>query len=73
MKKSLSLVMTGALALQLAAPALAADVRFADVADNAWYASAVAEATAQGMMSGIGNDKFNPTGIVTGYGVPDPV
>ncbi|HIY21554.1 MAG TPA: S-layer homology domain-containing protein [Candidatus Flavonifractor merdigallinarum] len=65
MKKFLSLVMTGALALQLAAPALAADVHFADVADNAWYASAVAEATAQGMMSGIGNDKFNPTGIVT--------
>lgn len=65
MKKSLALLMAGALTANLAVPALAAEASFSDVAENAWYASAVAEATSQGMMAGIGNNKFDPTGIVT--------
>ncbi len=65
MKKSLALLMAGALAVNLAVPALAAEASFSDVPENAWYASAVTEVTAQGMMAGIGNNKFDPTGTVT--------
>ena len=61
----MSLLLTGALALSLAVPALAAEASFSDVAENAWYAPAVAEATAQGLMAGIGNNKFDPAGTVT--------
>jgi len=33
---------------------------FSDVADNAWYAKAVAWASQKGIVSGIGNNKFGP-------------
>lgn len=47
MKKTLTLALTGALVLSLAAPALAAEPSaFTDVAENAWYADAVSYVTA---------------------------
>ena len=66
MKKPLSLALTGALALSLTAPALAAEVAsFTDVAENAWYADAVSYVTAEGIMSGTGKTTFSPAGTVT--------
>ena len=38
---------------------------FSDVADNAWYAKAVAWASQQGIVSGIGNNKFGPDMPIT--------
>ncbi|MBS6218734.1 MAG: S-layer homology domain-containing protein, partial [Clostridiales bacterium] len=59
MKKPLSLALTGALALSLAVPALAAETAaFTDVAENAWYAPAVSYVTAEGIMNGTGKTTF---------------
>ena len=66
MKKTLTLALTGALVLSLAAPALAAETStFTDVAENAWYAPAVSYVTAEGIMNGTGKTTFGPTGTVT--------
>ena len=66
MKKTLTLALTGALVLSLAAPALAAEPSaFTDVAENAWYADAVSYVTAEGIMSGTGKTTFSPAGTVT--------
>ena len=66
MKKTLTLALTGALILSLAAPALAAEPSaFTDVAENAWYADAVSYVTAEGIMSGTGKTTFSPAATVT--------
>ena len=66
MKKTLTLALTGALVLSLAAPALAAEPSaFTDVAENAWYADAVSYVTAEGIMSGTGKTTFSPAATVT--------
>ena len=65
-KQILSLTLAGAMMLSMAAPALAADGKgFADVAEDAWYAPAVAYAAEKGLMAGTGADKFSPDGTVT--------
>ena len=38
-------------------------VKFSDVADNAWYASAVNYAVDKGLMNGTGEGKFSPRPI----------
>ncbi len=38
---------------------------FADVADNKWYSNAIEWAAANKIVNGIGNNKFNPTDIIT--------
>ena len=40
-------------------------VRFDDVSDNAWYASAVNYAVDKGLMNGTGEDKFSPSADTT--------
>ena len=66
MKKTLTLALTGALVLSLAAPALAAEPSaFTDVAEKAWYADAVSYVTAEGIMSGTGKTTFSPAATVT--------
>lgn len=71
MKRLISAVM---LALLLSATALAAqfdktvkysDGTFTDVAGDAWYASDVISAYEFGLVNGVGQNKFNPTGTVT--------
>lgn len=60
------LLLTGALAVSLSAPALAAGgAAFTDVPADAWYASAVETVTAQGLMAGVGGDAFAPSALVT--------
>ena len=53
-----------ALTLTLAAPALAAG-GFSDVADGAWYAGAVSEVSAKGLMTGVSDTLFAPDASVT--------
>ena len=38
---------------------------YTDVAAGSWYEDAVAYVTAQGLMTGVGNGRFNPDGAVT--------
>ncbi|MBU5436225.1 alpha/beta fold hydrolase [Pseudoflavonifractor sp. MSJ-37] len=65
-KKAVALVLTGAMALSMAAPALAAEgAAFTDVDSKAWYASAVSFVAEQGLMSGTGKGAFAPTATVT--------
>ncbi len=40
---------------------------FADVAANRWSAGFIAYCAEQGILSGVGNGNFNPTGTLTGY------
>ncbi len=39
---------------------------YADVAANRWSAGAIAYCTNEGILAGVGNNKFNPTGELTG-------
>lgn len=65
-RKILSLFLSGAMTLSMAAPALAAESKsFSDVADKAWYAPAVTYVAEKGLMAGIGADRFAPSGTVT--------
>lgn len=41
------------------------DILFADVADNMWYTEAVNACAQAGIVSGIGDDLFDPNGLVT--------
>ena len=58
MKRALALLL---ILLLLASPAAA----FWDVADDAWYAPAVASVQDKGIMTGVGDGRFDPDGIVT--------
>ena len=65
-KEVLSIALTGALTLSLAAPALAAEAQtFTDVPEGAWYAGAVEYVSQKGLMAGTGKDLFSPAGTVT--------
>lgn len=62
--------LTRAMAVTMLSRALKADTEatdapFADVAVDAWYADAVAWAKAQGIINGIGNERFAPKANVT--------
>ena len=57
----LCLAFTAILGGRTVTPAAAADAQpYADVAANAWYATAVDYVKQQGLMLGTGNDKFSP-------------
>lgn len=64
-KRILSLALTLVLALGLAAPALAAEGRFADVEAGSWYGSAVELCAEKGIMVGTGTDTFSPEATLT--------
>ena len=77
-KKLLSLVLSGALALSLAAvPAAAAGMdnfrqsqtytagQFTDVSGSAWYAESVKTAYELGLVTGVSDTAFNPDGSIT--------
>lgn len=64
MKKLLSLL----LALSLVLPPVAnaeGGINYADVTDDAWYATSVATCTAAGLMEGVGGDSFAPDRALT--------
>lgn len=68
MKKLVSLLLALCLVFSLSASAFAARFPangFSDVSRSAWYAEAVDFATASGLMNGVSNDRFDPTGSVT--------
>lgn len=54
----LALVMT----LSLTTPSFAAGSSFSDVPDGAWYKGAVDYVTEHGLMNGVGNGRFDPSG-----------
>ena len=58
MKRLLSILLTLAAALSFAVPALASS--YADVDDGAWYAESAEALREQGIMNGVGNDRFGP-------------
>ena len=45
----------------------AASAPFADVAADRWSAGAIAYCASEGILAGVGNGKFDPTGTLTGY------
>lgn len=65
MKKTLSLLLSAALALGLTLSALAAPSGFADVPDDTPYAEAVTYVRERGIMNGTTETTFNPSGTVT--------
>ena len=58
MKRILSALLTLAMALSLAVPALASS--YTDVPDSAWYAPAAEALREKEIMNGVGNGKFGP-------------
>ena len=66
MKRILSLILALTLALGLAVPALAVEARtFTDVSADADYAQAVDWCVDEGLMNGVGDDRFDPDGSMT--------
>lgn len=64
-KRILCTALSLCLCLGLSAPALAAGPTFSDVPTNHWAYASVEKMADEGVMSGIGNGKFNPTGTVS--------
>ena len=66
MKKNRILAVALALALAVGiAPAYAAAPRFSDVTADHWAYSYIEEAAADGAVNGVGNNRFDPDGILT--------
>ena len=68
MKKLVSLLLALCLVFALGASAFAASFPasgFSDVSRSAWYAEAVDFVKASGLMNGVGNNRFDPSGTVT--------
>ena len=68
MKKLVSLLLALCLVFALGVSGFAASFPangFSDVARSAWYAEAVDFVNASGLMNGVGNNRFDPTGTVT--------
>ena len=66
MKKNRILAVALALALAMGiAPAYAAAPTFSDVPSNHWAHSYIEEAAADGAVNGVGNNRFDPDGILT--------
>ena len=60
MKKRLSFVLAMVLCLSLAVPAMAAEPAFTDVPATHWAYDAVQEMAEQGVVKGVGDNKFSP-------------
>lgn len=63
-KKFISLMLASLLAVSAAVPVQAADT-FTDVTRKFWAYSAIEEMAEQGVISGVGNGRFDPDGYVT--------
>lgn len=66
-KRILCTALSLCLCLGLSTPALAAGATFTDVPANHWAYASVEKMADEGVMTGIGGGKFNPTGTIT-YG-----
>lgn len=64
-KKTVSLLLSLALCLGLAVPALAAETTFTDVPKSHWAYTFVEQAAEKGWVTGVGGGKFMPDGQVT--------
>ena len=65
-KRVLSLALAAALCLGLFAPAYAASAQtFTDVPPDHWAYSYIQEAAADGAVNGVGNNRFNPDGVLS--------
>ena len=65
-KRVLSLALAGTLCLGLTVPAYAASAQtFTDVPPNHWAYSYIQEAAADGAVNGVGNNRFDPDGVLT--------
>lgn len=62
LKRLFSIALAFALALSLTIPGFAAGSSFTDVPAEAWYKGAVDYVTEHGLMNGIGNGRFDPSG-----------
>lgn len=60
-----SLILILALSLFLCVSVQAADANFTDVPSTASYAAAVNWCVSQGFMNGVGNNRFEPSGVLT--------
>ena len=65
MKRIVSLVLTLALALSLSAPMSVHAAAFTDVPSGRWSYDYIARAVADGVVQGVGDGKFDPTGTLT--------
>ena len=64
-KKIVSLTLAATMALGMVVSAHAASPTFTDVPASHWAYSFIEQAAADGIVAGIGNDKFNPSGTVS--------
>ena len=64
-KKIVSLTLAATMALSMLVSAHAASPTFTDVPASHWAYSFIEQAAADGIVAGIGNDKFNPSGTVS--------
>lgn len=64
-RKIASLLLAGAMTVNIAAVSTAAAAAFTDVPDNAWYSEAVDYAVSHGMFSGTGAGTFSPSTPMT--------
>lgn len=61
-KRIITLIVALAMALALSTPGFAAGAGYSDVSPDAWYAGAVDFVTQHGLMNGVGNGRFDPSG-----------
>ena len=64
-KKVITLLLVVIMIIGLVVPAMATSHNFTDVRDGQWYSEAVQFVYANGIMGGIGNNRFNPQGNLT--------
>ena len=64
-KKLLAILLTVCMVLSMAPAALAADSVFTDVNTGDWFAEEVEYVYDNGLMNGVGDNKFDPNGNVT--------
>ena len=65
MKKIIPLILTVTLMVLFASSVFALGAVFADVKETDWFAEAVSEAVALGLVNGKGNNRFDPDGNIT--------
>lgn len=64
-KQIISIALTGLLMASMTMTAFAADTAFQDVPVNAWYAQDLAQVQGLGIITGKGNNSFDPNGSLT--------
>lgn len=61
----LSLALAGIMSLSMLVPAFAASATFTDVPTTHWAYAYVEKAVAEGYVTGVGNNRYNPSGTIT--------